>query len=722
MKNHAKSNPTIYEVFARLAESVVTRVGFFHTKTGLQGRPERLQNGMVRTNCVDCLDRTNVLQFFVGLEVLKQQLTAMCLLPEPKMDFESQAVFVLSELYDVMGDHLALQYAGSVAHKKYQLLGSRPRMMTSSKELLTSIHRHYNNSFTDREKQACLNLFLGLYQPAIHPSMEKLDCDSWVHHKVLKDDYSPGEWWVEPLQKHRQNLLPLISKDPEYNIRLTQEGLQEWFCQVHKAEKYTWFEKLLANSDATFVQINPASRPLRTVGPYKKYLERKQKEAKHSEAPLSKPSFSLQPMSTEEREVYQTYVDTKQLSRLMWLESTATDQVPSCILPAFDALKGEQPSPAVSRSRQLMAHEVAQAAGNLGEELAQLVQIKLHEQGRSRSEAVLPETERPEKTPFFFLLKKKAREKVQSKQRVREQGHVGRMADAGRSTTASRLHMQLGRKRWMLCSYCGKACEAPMSELSDMQNQVHVATSDSRSGDRLCSRHVGRAEMLQKFMQRAFAAASGPADVKEGQRDRKSGIKLAEPPTGDRPWRKWLQVERPAADENVQHRSQGDSDQLAPGQPKTRNSGPGWGRVSQQQSRLTSATETTKMSHRLTGAVASIPEPDIDLLWSYVFPHESPVAAKMDALGLPRWFMDLAKPVRTPVQERAQPIARTKSLTRPPEVKKTRKTSFMNASHARTPSASLVGASPKADGAANLGQSIFSGSVQQVLEELANAA
>ena len=32
------------------------------------------------------------------------------------------------------------------------------------------------------------------------------------------------------------------------------------------------------------------------------------------------------------RQVYQTYVDTKQLSRLMWLESTATDQVPSVAL------------------------------------------------------------------------------------------------------------------------------------------------------------------------------------------------------------------------------------------------------------------------------------------------------------------------------------------------------------------------------------------------------
>ncbi|CAE7228679.1 unnamed protein product, partial [Symbiodinium sp. CCMP2456] len=212
-------------------------------------------------------------------------------------------------------------------------------------------------------------------------------------------------------------------------------------------------------------------------------------------------------MSTEEREVYQTYVDTKQLSRLMWLESTATDQVPSFVLPAFDALKA-------LLGRLYLRQPIMFACGEGRRAIACPVKIK-----------------------------------AAGIRKVREQGHVGRMADAGRSTTASTSHMQPGRKRWMLCSYCAKACEAPMSELSDMQNQVHIATSDSRSGDRLCSRHVGRAEMLQKFMQRAFAVASGPAD--EGQRDRKSGIKLAEPPTGDRPWHKWLQVERPAADENV---------------------------------------------------------------------------------------------------------------------------------------------------------------------------
>ena len=51
---------------------------------------------------------------------------------------------MLSELYDLLGDTLALQYAGSVAHKKYQLI-SRPRMMKHSKELFISIHRHYSN-------------------------------------------------------------------------------------------------------------------------------------------------------------------------------------------------------------------------------------------------------------------------------------------------------------------------------------------------------------------------------------------------------------------------------------------------------------------------------------------------------------------------------------------------------------------------------------------------
>ena len=34
----------------------------------------REQHGTVRTNCTDCLDRTNCVQTFLGLEVLQYQL------------------------------------------------------------------------------------------------------------------------------------------------------------------------------------------------------------------------------------------------------------------------------------------------------------------------------------------------------------------------------------------------------------------------------------------------------------------------------------------------------------------------------------------------------------------------------------------------------------------------------------------------------------------------
>ncbi|CAJ1386688.1 unnamed protein product [Effrenium voratum] len=334
MKNHAKSNNSIFEVFSRLAESVVTRVGFFHTKLGLEGKPERLQNGVVRTNCVDCLDRTNVLQFFVGLEVMKQQLTAMSLLPEPKMDFESQAVLVLSELYDVMGDHVALQYAGSIAHKKYQLLGSRPRMMPTSKELLTSIHRHYHNSFTDSEKQASQNLFLGLYQPSKHPPMEKLDCDSWLHHQPLEDDYTPGGWWLEPLRRHQESMAPLLSDQEQYQVKLSPEDLRKWFQQVHKTQKYTHFEKLLANVDATFafVQINPGHRPLRKL-----------RAASRSGPPLTLKSTACPtPLAPEVLAVYKAYVGRIKLAKfdavLPKFRSVFLEEAPKRVAPG-DALK-----------------------------------------------------------------------------------------------------------------------------------------------------------------------------------------------------------------------------------------------------------------------------------------------------------------------------------------------------------------------------------------------
>ncbi|KAL6509893.1 hypothetical protein OROGR_022381 [Orobanche gracilis] len=40
-------------------------------------KPEKIQTGVLRTNCVDCLDRTNVAQFVYGSAALGYQLHAL---------------------------------------------------------------------------------------------------------------------------------------------------------------------------------------------------------------------------------------------------------------------------------------------------------------------------------------------------------------------------------------------------------------------------------------------------------------------------------------------------------------------------------------------------------------------------------------------------------------------------------------------------------------------
>lgn len=72
-----------------------------------------VQTGIIRTNCVDCLDRTNTAQFAIGKCALGFQLCALGVLEFPKLEFDSDCVRMLEELYEDHGDTLALQYGGS---------------------------------------------------------------------------------------------------------------------------------------------------------------------------------------------------------------------------------------------------------------------------------------------------------------------------------------------------------------------------------------------------------------------------------------------------------------------------------------------------------------------------------------------------------------------------------------------------------------------------------
>lgn len=81
-------------------------------------RLPKYQKGVLRTNCIDCLDRTNVAQFTYGLAALGSQLHALGLTGNATVDLDSPLADDLMSLYEAMGDTLALQYGGSAAHNK----------------------------------------------------------------------------------------------------------------------------------------------------------------------------------------------------------------------------------------------------------------------------------------------------------------------------------------------------------------------------------------------------------------------------------------------------------------------------------------------------------------------------------------------------------------------------------------------------------------------------
>ena len=123
----------------------------------------RLQSGVLRTNCIDCLDRTNVTQFAFGTVMLGRQLHALGLLDTPEVDLDCSAVNLLMDMYQAMGDVLALQYGGSEAHAP--ILAARRgqwRVAQQTKEAFVSVKRFYNNAYTDDEKQDDAATLLGI--------------------------------------------------------------------------------------------------------------------------------------------------------------------------------------------------------------------------------------------------------------------------------------------------------------------------------------------------------------------------------------------------------------------------------------------------------------------------------------------------------------------------------------------------------------------------------
>lgn len=209
----------VLDRLSMIAESVVKRTGFFVNRPDFYChtlRPDerwgdlggkvtpngRLQTGVLRTNCVDCLDRTNTAQFMVGKCALAYQLYALGMIDKPKLQFDTDCVRLFEELYEDHGDTLSLQYGGSQLVHRVKTYRKIAPWTQHSKDIMQTLSRYYSNAFSDADRQDSINLFLQVYQPLeSKPHLWELPTDFYLHHSdtmILPHQWhSYTHWWTD---------------------------------------------------------------------------------------------------------------------------------------------------------------------------------------------------------------------------------------------------------------------------------------------------------------------------------------------------------------------------------------------------------------------------------------------------------------------------------------------------------------------------------------------
>ncbi|KAK6633158.1 hypothetical protein RUM43_012902 [Polyplax serrata] len=122
------------------------------------------QEGIFRTNCIDCLDRTNVVQSLLAQRNLTLILQKLCILRPGQTVHEQPGLEVLfKNVWADNADAISIQYSGTPALKTDFTRTGKRTHLGILKDGVNSLTRYYKNNFADGFRQDSLDLFIGNY-------------------------------------------------------------------------------------------------------------------------------------------------------------------------------------------------------------------------------------------------------------------------------------------------------------------------------------------------------------------------------------------------------------------------------------------------------------------------------------------------------------------------------------------------------------------------------
>lgn len=249
MSRHSKKNLDVIGPIQAIAANAMSQIGFFHN--GINLSTTKLQKGIIRTNCIDCLDRTNAAQFIICKEALTHQLRSLKIISETQnLDYDSDLINVVTEIFHDHGDTIAIQYGGSNLVNTMDSYRRINQWSSHTRDMLNSIKRMYSNSFMDSIRQEAINLFLGnyIYEPD-KPKLWELQNDYALHN-----DYSGNglhgphksyiNWYNEAFLLDSRYSFPGNECNEVLRLEAFPDCNEKWFNECYIPRKYQSFTEL----------------------------------------------------------------------------------------------------------------------------------------------------------------------------------------------------------------------------------------------------------------------------------------------------------------------------------------------------------------------------------------------------------------------------------------------------------------------------------------------
>ncbi|KAH9710647.1 phosphoinositide phosphatase SAC6 [Citrus sinensis] len=141
-----------------------------------KGEKMKEQCGVVRTNCIDCLDRTNVTQSMIGRNMLEVQLRRIGIFgAEETINSHPNFDENFKILWANHGDDISLQYSGTPALKGDFVRCGQRTMQGILNDGWNALARYYLNNFCDGTKQASMLQYIYIFWPFNLDTQDAID-------------------------------------------------------------------------------------------------------------------------------------------------------------------------------------------------------------------------------------------------------------------------------------------------------------------------------------------------------------------------------------------------------------------------------------------------------------------------------------------------------------------------------------------------------------------